>query len=173
MWAVVGLFDSCGARSRTADGSRMGSPQLALTDRAGRWATEQVGHHGRTVNAVALDSDWRTVTGTVVVYGAAFVHAIRPLGSKLKGAMAGQHHLGHLGPVGPVSQFDDMLPDAAQVADPFRLARLANSRLDECGWRVQNETLGYRRSESDPLSPPIPPIFSRGLNLSPNVRSRL
>ncbi len=47
--------------------------------------------------------------------------------------------------------FDDALPDAAQVADPFHLIKLANQRLDECRRRVQNETLGHRGRKDDPL----------------------
>jgi transposase len=42
-----------------------------MTDRAGRWATEQVGRHGRTVNEVAVElgCDWHTVNDTVIAYG--------------------------------------------------------------------------------------------------------
>ena len=47
--------------------------------------------------------------------------------------------------------FDTMLPDAIQVADPFHVVRLANSKLDECRRRVQNETLGHRGRKDDPL----------------------
>jgi transposase len=47
--------------------------------------------------------------------------------------------------------FDTMLPAATQVADPFHLVKLANSKLDECRRRVQNETLGHRGHKADPL----------------------
>jgi transposase len=47
--------------------------------------------------------------------------------------------------------FDDTLPDAVQVADPFHLVKLANSKLDECRRRVQNETVGHRDRKDDPL----------------------
>jgi transposase len=47
--------------------------------------------------------------------------------------------------------FDTMLPDATQVADPFHLVKLANSKLDEVRRRVQNETLGHRGRKDDPL----------------------
>jgi len=47
--------------------------------------------------------------------------------------------------------FDTMLPHATQVADPFHVVKLANSRLDECRRRVQNETLGHRGRKDDPL----------------------
>ena len=49
------------------------------------------------------------------------------------------------------SVFDTMLPDAVQVADPFHVVKLANSKLDECRRRVQNETLGHRGRKDDPL----------------------
>jgi transposase len=47
--------------------------------------------------------------------------------------------------------FDDVLPEAAQVADPFHVVKLANSKLDECRRRVQNDTLGHRGRKDDPL----------------------
>lgn len=47
--------------------------------------------------------------------------------------------------------FTDTLPDATQVADPFHVVKLANSKLDECRRRVQNETLGHRGRKHDPL----------------------
>src|SRR5665213_24497 len=47
--------------------------------------------------------------------------------------------------------FTLMTPGAVQVADPFHLVKLANTKLDECRRRVQNETLGHRGRKSDPL----------------------
>jgi transposase len=47
--------------------------------------------------------------------------------------------------------FNDTLPDATQVADPFHVIRLANTKLDECRRRVQNDTLGHRGRKDDPL----------------------
>lgn len=47
--------------------------------------------------------------------------------------------------------FTDTLPDAVQVADPFHVVKLANTKLDECRRRVQNETLGHRGRKDDPL----------------------
>jgi transposase len=47
--------------------------------------------------------------------------------------------------------FDDSLPDATQVADPFHVVKHASSKLDECRRRVQNETLGHRGRKDDPL----------------------
>lgn len=44
---------NCTAGSWTGIDARIASPRLGLTDRAGRWATRQVGRHGRTVSEVA------------------------------------------------------------------------------------------------------------------------
>ena len=44
-----------------------------------------------------------------------------------------------------------MTPGATQVADPFHVVKLANTKLDECRRRVQNETLGHRGHKADPL----------------------
>ncbi len=46
---------------------------------------------------------------------------------------------------------DTALDDAAQVADPFHVVRLANNTLDEVRRRVQNQTLGHRGRKHDPL----------------------
>lgn len=47
--------------------------------------------------------------------------------------------------------FNDSLPDATQVADPFHVIKHANSKLDECRRRVQNDTYGHRGRKDDPL----------------------
>ena len=47
--------------------------------------------------------------------------------------------------------FDKELPHITQVADPFHVIKLANSKLDECRRRVQNATVGHRGRKSDPL----------------------
>lgn len=54
---------------------RIAAPLLKMTDRAGRWATYEVGRNGRTVNEVAehLGCDWHTVNDAVLAYGVALV----------------------------------------------------------------------------------------------------
>jgi hypothetical protein len=47
--------------------------------------------------------------------------------------------------------FEVMVPRATLVSDPFHVCKLANTKLDECRQRVQNETLGHRGRKSDPL----------------------
>lgn len=47
--------------------------------------------------------------------------------------------------------FADALPHARQVADPYRVIKLANSAIDDVRRRVQNETTGGRGTKHDPL----------------------
>lgn len=47
--------------------------------------------------------------------------------------------------------FNEMLPDATQIADPFHVIRVATAKLDECRRRVQNEVFGHRGRKNDPL----------------------
>ena len=66
---------ACPAGSWTETAPAIAAPRLGLTDRAGRWATYQVGRHGRTVSEVAADlgCDWHTVNNAVIAYGARLV----------------------------------------------------------------------------------------------------
>jgi transposase len=66
---------TCATGSWTEDVPAIAASRLVMTDRAGRWVTEQVGRHGRTVNEVALElgCDWHTVNDAVVAYGTALV----------------------------------------------------------------------------------------------------
>ncbi len=62
---------ACGAASWTEHAPAIAASRLVLTDRAGRWVTEQVGRHGRTVAEVAADLGccWHTVNDAVNAYG--------------------------------------------------------------------------------------------------------
>ncbi len=66
---------ACGAPSWTEQDPAIGASRLVLTDRAGRWVTEQVGRHGRTVSEVAADLGccWHTVNDAVVAYGTVLI----------------------------------------------------------------------------------------------------
>ena len=67
--------ESCPIKTWTGEDRRIAPARLALTDRAGRWVTIQVGRCGRTVNEVAqeLGCDWHTVNDAVIAYGEALV----------------------------------------------------------------------------------------------------
>jgi transposase len=65
----------CAIGSWTGEDPRIAAPRMALTDRAARWATLQVGRHGRSVSEVAADlgCDWHTVNDAVIAYGSVLV----------------------------------------------------------------------------------------------------
>ncbi len=202
---LVCVQTTCAVVSWTVEHPAIASPRLAMTDRAGRWATEQVGRWGRTVNEVAVElgCDWHTVNDAVIAYGTALVDDPARIGQPaalgldetlfcrrgpwraqcwstsivdvargqlldvVPGRSAAEpcRWLAERGEEwceaiawatldlsGPYrSVFDTMLPGATQIADPFHLVKLANSKLDECRRRVQNETLGHRGHKYDPL----------------------
>jgi transposase len=68
---------ACPAGSWTVIDDRIAVSRAGLTDRAGRWATRQVGKAGRSVSDVAgeLGCDWHTVNDAVVLYGEALLAA--------------------------------------------------------------------------------------------------
>jgi len=196
----------CEKTSWSEEDPRIASPRMAMTARAGRWATMQVGRFARSVSEVAddLGCDWHTVNDAVLAYGEALVDAdsdrydtVSALGlDEVLFARIGHYRrkefstqfvdvrTGQLLDVvpgrsgrepkawledkgkawrdeiayaaldlsGPYrSVLEEMLPDATLVADPFHVVKLANSKLDECRRRVQNETLGHRGRKIDPL----------------------
>ena len=196
----------CPMGSWTEEDGRIGAPRMVMSDRAGRWVTEQVGRYARSVNEIAIElgCDWHTVNDTVIAYGVALVDddperfgTVEALGldevlfARI-GAWRRQEFSTQIVDVGrgqlldvvpgrsgeeptawleargeewrdkvryatldlssPYRKvFTTMVPDAIVVADPFHLVKLANTKLDECRRRVQNETMGHRGRKSDPL----------------------
>lgn len=67
--------EECPTRSWTEADGRIVIGNRGITDRAARWACEQVGRHGRSVAEVASDlgCDWHTVNRAVIAYGLALV----------------------------------------------------------------------------------------------------
>ena len=65
----------CPMSTWTEVDERIAAPRLKMTDRAGRWATFEVGKNGRTVAEVAehLGCDWHTVNDAVLAYGTALI----------------------------------------------------------------------------------------------------
>jgi transposase len=74
---------ACRVGSWTETAAAIAATRLGLTDRAGRWATYQVGHHGRSVSEVAgdLGCDWHTVNNAVVAYGERLVDDPKRIGT--------------------------------------------------------------------------------------------
>ena len=193
-------------RAWTEQDPQIASSRCAMTTRAARWATVQVGRHGRTVSEVAADlgCDWHTVMDAVVVYGTPLIDDPHRFGA-VSAVGLDETLFAREGPfrtpavVDPDRRrrppascstsspgrdavepcrwfaarpeawragigwatldlsasyrtvFDTMLPDAVQVADPFHVVRVANTALDECRRRVQNDTVGHRGRKTDPL----------------------
>ncbi|WP_211262213.1 ISL3 family transposase [Nitriliruptor alkaliphilus] len=79
----------CPVGSWTEIDERIVIGNRGMTDRAARWACEQVGRHGRTVAQVAgeLGCDWHTVNRAVIGYGLALVddpfHVVRVANERL------------------------------------------------------------------------------------------
>lgn len=67
----------CRQGSWTHEDPRIAAARLSVTDRAGRWATVQVGRQGRAVSDVAaeLGADWHAVNDAVMAYGQALLDA--------------------------------------------------------------------------------------------------
>ena len=65
----------CRVGSWTEDAPGIAPPRLAMTDRAGRWVTAQVGRCARSVNEVAVElgCDWHTINDAVIAYDTALV----------------------------------------------------------------------------------------------------
>ncbi|MEX2533147.1 MAG: hypothetical protein WD360_04205 [Nitriliruptoraceae bacterium] len=65
----------CPIRSWTKVNERIVIGNRGMTDRAARWACEQVGRYGRTVAEVAgeLGCDWHSVNRPVIDYGLALI----------------------------------------------------------------------------------------------------
>lgn len=192
-------------RAWTEQNPQIASARCQLTTRAARWATVQVGRHGRSVSEVAADlgCDWHTVMDAVAVYGTPLIDdpyrfgavsavgldetlfaRVGPFRRQLWSTQIVDVAAGQLLDVVPGRDstpacawfadrpeawragigwatldlsasyrtvFDTMVPDAVQVADPFHVVRVANTALDECRRRVQNDTLGHRGRKPDPL----------------------
>lgn len=67
----------CQQGSWTHEDPTIAAPRLSVTDRAGRWATIQVGRNGRAVSDVAteLGADWHAINDAVMAYGQALLDA--------------------------------------------------------------------------------------------------
>ena len=199
------LQPECEKRTWTEVDHRIAAPRLALTDRAGRWATFQVGANGRSVLEVAVDlgCDWHTINDAVLAYGEALIEhpgrfgdvASLGLDEHLMVRTGERHKLEFVTTIVDVqrgqlldvvedrmakapkkwlkdrgakwctgvtagaidlsatykSVFDEVLPHATLVADPFHVIKHTNAKVDECRRRVQNEALGHRGRKVDPL----------------------
>ena len=117
-------------RAWTGQDPQIASARCGLTTRAARWATVQIGRHGRTVSEVAADlgCDWHTVMDAVAAYS-------QPL-------IGDPHRFGAVSAVGP----DDdavrpcrCVPSPAVVDPDRRRRRRAAARC--CAWSRQRRAV--------------------------------
>ena len=75
VWRKVRWQCTEGCGSFTEYAPQIAAARLRLTDRAGRWATVQLGRHGRSVSEVAADlgCGWHAVMDAVAAYGQVLV----------------------------------------------------------------------------------------------------
>jgi len=73
---------TCPIGSWTEENPAIGAARMAMSDRSGRWVTEQVGRHAHSVNEVVteLGCDWHTINDTVLAYGTALVEDLGRFG---------------------------------------------------------------------------------------------
>jgi transposase len=215
----------CAVGSWTGEHPAIAAPRLGMTDRAGRWVTEQVGRHGRTVNEIALElgCDWHTINDTVLAYGTPLIDDPERIGEPIAlgldetlFARVGQWRrqawstsivdveAGRLldvvpgrsaaGPCrwlaergdawlanirwatldlsGPYrAVFDTMLPDATQIADPFHLVKLANSKLRRVSPPGAERDARSSRTQ-DRSALPSPAVVDQGARTSRRPRRR-
>jgi transposase len=115
----------------------------ALFNRTGRWRTQQW-----CTSIVNLDPDGAQLID--IVGGRAATPVLDWLDEQ-PDAWKDAIRWGVLNLSGPYRKvFAEGLGHVTQVADPFHLVKLANSKLVECRRRVQNDTLGHRGRKTDP-----------------------
>ena len=128
----------CETRSWTGEHRDVAPPRAAMTDRAGRWATAQVGRNGRSVSEVAreLGCDWHTINDAVIAYGTPLVDdpdrigAVSALGLDetlfcRRGRWRRQEWCTSIVDVTRPSQLLDMVEDRS-AAGPIRVDRRAS-----------------------------------------------
>jgi transposase len=157
---------ACPAGSWTQVDTRIAPPRMAMTDRAGRWATIQVGRLGRSVSEVAdeLGCDWHTVNDAVVAYGQALLVAdvdrvgeVEALGLDetlfcREGPWRRQQWCTSIVDVGPGQvRLLDVVPGRS-ATDPTRWIRQrAEEWRDAVRWGVLDLSGPYRKTFTDAL----------------------
>ncbi|HZM56632.1 MAG TPA: transposase, partial [Acidimicrobiales bacterium] len=148
---------SCPMGSWTEDDPRIASRRLMMTDRAGRWITEQVGRCARSVSEVAreLGCDWHTVNDAVLAYGGALVDHPERFGSVealgldevlmvRRGPFHRQEFSTQLVDVGR-GQLLDVVPGRSSTGPMVRLAKKGKAWCDQVRFATLDLSGPYRR----------------------------
>jgi transposase len=154
----------CETRSWTGEHRRVAPPRAAMTDRAGRWVTEQVGRDGRSVAEVAreLDCDWHTINDAVIAYGTPLVEdtdrigAVSALGLDetlfcRRGRWHRQEWCTSIVDVGRPSQLLDVVEDRSAAGPTAWLGARSDAWRAEIRWGVLDLSGPYRKTFTDTL----------------------
>ena len=153
-----------------------------MSDRAGRWVTEQIGRYARSVNEIALElgCDWHTVNDTVIAYGTALVDddpkrfgVVRALGLDevlfaRVGPFRGQDYSTQMVDVG-VGQLLDVVPCRSGAEPTAWLERQGKEWRDKVRYATLDLSSPYRKAFTTCRS--RWPIRSRGKLPTPSSTS--
>ena len=155
---------ACEVGTWTETDLRIAPARAAMTDRAGRWVTAQVGREGRTVADVAreLGCDWHTVMDAVVAYGTplledpARVGPVTALGlDETLFARAGRWRIQHwctsIVDVSSPSQLLDVIPGRTAAGPTAWINAQPHAWRAGIAWGVLDLSGPYRKTFTDAL----------------------
>jgi transposase len=155
---------ACEVGTWTETDPRIAPARAAMTDRAGRWVTAQVGREGRTVADVAreLGCDWHTVMDAVVAYGTPLVEdpaRIGPLTAlgldETLFARAGRWRIQHwctsIVDVSSPSQLLDVIPGRTAAGPTAWINAQPHAWRAGIAWGVLDLSGPYRKTFTDAL----------------------
>jgi hypothetical protein len=138
--------------------------RAAMTDRAGRWVTVQVGREGRTVADVAreLGCDWHTVMDAVVAYGTPLIEDPARIGPVTAlgldetlfartGRWRTQHWCTSIVDVSSPSQLLDVIPGRTAAGSTTWIERQPAAWRAGIAWGVLDLPGPYRKTFTDAL----------------------
>jgi transposase len=154
----------CEVGTWTETNARIAPARAAMTDRAGRWVTAQVGREGRTVADVAreLGCDWHTVMDAVVAYGTPLIEdparigAVTALGLDetlfaRTGRWRTQHWCTSIVDVSSPSQLLDVIPGRTSAGPTAWIDARPAAWRTRIAWGVLDLSGPYRKTFTDAL----------------------
>lgn len=154
----------CAATTWTETDPRVAPARAAMTDRAGRWVTVQVGREGRTVAEVAreLGCDWHTVMDAVVAYGTPLIDDPDRIGGVTAlgldetlfartGRWRTQQWCTSIVDVGRPAQLLDIVPGRTAAGPSAWLEARPAAWRAQIGWGVLDLSGPYRKTFTDSL----------------------
>jgi transposase len=154
----------CEMSTWTETDPRIAPSRAAMTDRAGRWVTVQVGREGRTVAEVAreLGCDWHTVMDAVAAYGTPLIEDPDRIGPVTAlgldetlfartGRWRTQLWCTSIVDVGRPAQLLDVVPGRTAAGPSAWLEAQPQAWRDGIAWGVLDLSGPYRKTFTDTL----------------------